>query len=140
MLASKEMTKGSANLKLATLSIALSICLIAILFIESSRPPLEILGQVPGLDKAAHFLAFGVLALLLCMVSFSVRGNPYIPLFSTPSLIVILLGIAEEGYQMTVTGRVASLLDLMADICGAVFVIFLLNRSRLLNKLKILLS
>lgn len=50
------------------------------------------------------------------------------PLFSMPLAIVIVSGIIEESYQMFIPGRTASLLDLLADICGAVFAILIANR------------
>ena len=85
-----------------------------------------------GLDKVAHFLAFFGLGLLVCALSFKLTPRPVIPLFSMPLLIVILSGIIEESYQMLVPGRAASLLDLLADICGALFAIILANRAALL--------
>ena len=101
---------------------------ITTLLIESSQPPLPLLGEVYGLDKVAHFLAFSVLGLLVCALSFKLTPRPAIPLFSMPLLIVTLSGIIEESYQMLVPARAASLLDLLADICGALFAIILANR------------
>jgi VanZ family protein len=49
-------------------------------------------------------------------------------LFSIPLLIVILSGIIEESYQMLIPGRASDLLDLLADVCGALFAIILANR------------
>jgi VanZ family protein len=97
------------------------------LFVESSQPSLPLLGAVEGLDKAAHFLAFGVLGLLVYGLSFTLTPKTAIPLFSMPLLIAILSGIIEESYQMFVPGRTASLLDLLADVCGAACAIVLAN-------------
>lgn len=121
------MAKIKGNRKLAMLFILLSIGWIAMLFTESSQPPAPIMGEVPGLDKLAHFVAFGVLAFFLCVVTFCITDKPSVPLFSMPLLVSTLSGILEEGYQMTVPGRTGSLLDLTANLCGAVFVIFLVN-------------
>ena len=98
------------------------------LFAESSQPPAKIMGEISGLDKVAHFVAFGVLALLLCAASFSLNGKPGIPLLSAPFLITALSGIIEEGYQMTVPGRAGSLEDLMADVSGAMLAVLVVNR------------
>jgi VanZ family protein len=106
----------------------LIVGLIAGLLIESSQPPLALLGEVQGLDKVAHFTAFSALGLLACILSFKLGTRPAIPLFSMPLLIVTLSGILEETYQMFVPGRAASILDLIADICGALFAIFVANR------------
>jgi VanZ family protein len=43
------------------------------------------------------------------------------------STIVTLFGIIEESYQMLIPGRQSDLLDLLADICGALFAIVLAN-------------
>jgi VanZ family protein len=122
------MTTSNSNYKPAILLSLLIVGWIAALLIESSQPPLPILGKVQGLDKVAHFLAFSGLGLLVCSLSFKLSPKPSIPLISIPLLIVTLFGIIEESYQMFVPGRAASLLDLLADICGAVCAIILANR------------
>ncbi len=99
---------------------------IAILFIESSQPPLALLGE-HNLDKVAHFLAFTCLTFLICSLSFKLQPKLAIRLFSWPLLIAILIGITEESYQLQVPGRSADPLDLLADICGALFAILLAN-------------
>jgi hypothetical protein len=107
---------------------------IAILFIESSQPPAAFMAKVPGLDKIAHFLAFGILGLLICAVSFRLNPRPTIPLFSLPLAVVALSGIIEESYQLFIPGRTASLPDLLADVCGAIFSIVLANRMARLSR------
>jgi VanZ family protein len=129
--------KGIHELKSKAISILLSLLIFAFvvaLLIESSRPPLPIFGEVEGLDKVAHFLAFSALGVLACVLSFTISPKPAIPLFSIPLLIVTLSGIIEESYQMFVPGRAASLLDLLADVCGALCAIFLVNRVALLMR------
>ncbi len=122
------MTTSISNRKITILLSLLIAGCIAMLLIESSQPPLPLLGEVQGLDKVAHFLAFSVLGLLVCALSFKLRPRPAIPLFSIPLLIVTLSGIIEESYQMFIPGRAADLLDLLADILGALFAIILANR------------
>jgi len=122
------MTKSTSNHKPTILLILLIVGWIATLLIESSQPPLPILGEVHGLDKAVHFLAFGGLGLLVCTLSFKLRPKPAIPLLSFPLLIVTLFGVIEESYQVLVPGRTADLLDLLADVSGALFAIILANR------------
>lgn len=114
--------------KSALLLSLLIIGFVTALLIESSQPPLPILGEVQGLDKVAHFLAFSTLGALACALSFVLSSKPTIPLLSMPLLIVTLSGIIEESYQMLIPGRAASLLDLLADICGALFAIIIANR------------
>lgn len=108
---------------------------LAVLFIESSQPPAAFMAEVPGLDKIAHFLAFGVLGLLVCALSFRLNPRPAIPLFSMPLAVVALSGVIEESYQLFIPGRTASLPDLLADICGAMFAIVLANRIARLSRI-----
>ena len=108
------------------------LCLLIIIWIiatliEASGPPLPLLNKAPHLDKAAHFLAFSGLGLLACALTFKLSPTPAIPLLSIPLLMVTLFGIIDEAFQMLIPGRKADLLDLLADICGALFAIFLAN-------------
>lgn len=121
------MITSNSNLKPIILISLLIFGWITTLLIESSQPPLPLFGEVRGLDKVAHFLAFSGLGLLVCALSFKLSPRPAIPLFSIPFLIVTLSGIIEESYQLFVPGRAAELLDLLADICGALFAIILAN-------------
>jgi VanZ family protein len=102
------------------------------LLIESSQPPLPLLGELEGLDKLAHFLAFNVLGLLVFALSFKLNPKLSIPFFSMPFLIVTLSGVIEESYQMFVPGRAASILDFLADVLGAMCAILIANRLALL--------
>jgi VanZ family protein len=126
------MNESNSNYKLTILLSLFIVGWIAGLLIESSQPSLQILGEVQGLDKVAHFLAFSGLGLLVCALSFNLCPRAAIPLFSMPLLFVTLSGIIEESYQLFVPGRAADLLDLLADFCGAACAIILANRVALL--------
>lgn len=128
-------SKSNRSIKTVLILILLIIGWISALFIESSQPPLPLLGEVAGLDKVAHFLAFSGLGLLVCGLFFTLRPRTVIPFFSAPLLVVTLLGVIEECYQMMIPTRAASLWDLVADVCGALFAIFLANRIARLNRL-----
>jgi len=104
------------------------------LFIESSKPSAAILGLLPQLDKVAHFFAFGLLGYMLCALSYQLKPKPTIQFFSMPLLVVLLTGILEESYQLIVPGRTASLVDLSADLLGAIFAIAIANRTSFLNR------
>jgi VanZ family protein len=124
--------KQTSNHKPTLFLSLLIVGLILGLLIESSQPPLPLFVEVKGLDKAAHFLAFGIFGLLVCGLWFNIRTKPTIPLFSMPLLCVTLFGVIEESYQMFIPGRSASLLDLLADICGAACAIIIANRVAVL--------
>jgi VanZ family protein len=130
------MAKFKGSRKVAILFTAISIVWIGVLFTESSQPPAQIMGEIYGLDKLAHFVAFGILAFFICIVSFSLNGSASIPVMSAPFFVAALSGVIEEGYQMTVPYRAGSLQDLIADICGAMFVVYLINRTGCLKYLK----
>jgi hypothetical protein len=108
---------------------------ISILFFESTRPSAEFLGLIPHLDKVAHFGAFSILGLLVCGLSLKLSPKPRIPIFSMPLVAVSLCGVFEECFQMFVPGRVASILDVLADIGGAIFAILLINHLKKWGKM-----
>ncbi len=121
------MSKSNTNRIPALFLSLLIIGLMISLLIESSGPPLAIMGQIQHLDKLAHFLAFSGLGLLVCALAFTLNPVPAIPLLSMPLLIVGLFGILEESFQMLIPGRQFDLLDLLADISGAIFAITIAN-------------
>ncbi|WP_262964962.1 VanZ family protein [Methylobacter psychrophilus] len=121
------MSKSNINRKTTLFLSLLIIGLMASLLIESSGPPLAIMGQIQHLDKLAHFLAFSGLGLLVCALAFTLNPVSAIPLLSIPLLAVGLFGIIEESFQMLIPGRQFDLLDLLADICGALFAITIAN-------------
>ncbi|MDX8127143.1 VanZ family protein [Methylomonas sp. OY6] len=131
------MAHTERNRNLAMVFIVSSVAWIAILFIESSQPPAAIMGEVSGLDKVAHFLAFGVLALLVFGASFNLGLGRHLPAFFMPLLIVTVIGVADELYQLSNPSRAFELLDLVADISGAVICLYvykLILKSRLMRR------
>jgi VanZ family protein len=118
------------NRKLAGLFILLSIAWIGVLFAESSQQPAKIMGEVTGLDKLAHFAAYGLLAVLI-YAAFYCLCDRVSPIVWFPLVIVLLIGGAEELYQTLIPDRSASLYDFLADMCGALLGIKLANRVAL---------
>ena len=111
-------------------TIILSILILGLmttLIIEASQPPLPILGKVNNLDKVAHFSAYSCLSILICALYLKISTKERIPLFSAPLLITSVYGLIEEIYQSFVPSRSASVYDLLADISGAIFAIFIAN-------------
>lgn len=92
---------------------------------EPPRPDLEI----PGLDKAAHFVLYAGLAGLVSLglgrarnpVSARVR-------FYAPIAFAIFYGLTDEIHQYFVPHRAFDLLDLVADGFGALTVQVVLFR------------
>jgi VanZ family protein len=81
------------------------------------QPPL----QFPNSDKLFHALEFGALG---TMLSRALKGslpglNPWL-VFMITTVCAALVGGCDEYFQQFVPGRESSLLDLAADVTGAV--------------------
>ncbi|MEZ4653197.1 MAG: VanZ family protein [Candidatus Eisenbacteria bacterium] len=88
-----------------------------ILFL-SSRPGLT--GHLPWrhLDKVAHFSEYAALGGLIFRALRLSGGRPRDSVLATWGLIAVL-AMADEGLQSRIPGRVSSLADWLADVCGA---------------------
>ena len=86
-----------------------------------------------GLDKAAHFFVFGLLATLFC------RYNPRTSLRLSQGLLAItltsLFGLSDELHQSVNPERTFELADLAADIAGAIVAILLYQKSTFYRRL-----
>ena len=80
-----------------------------------------------GLDKAAHFFVFGLLATLFC------RYDPQTALRLSQGLLAItltsLFGLSDELHQSVNPARTFELADLAADIAGAIVAILVYQKS-----------
>lgn len=88
----------------------------ALLFTLTSIPNPS-LPSVPGGDKAAHAIMYGVLA-ALALHAWPPRRRP---LGSRLLLLVVIAGLAaaDEWHQLYIAGRSADVLDWVADMGGA---------------------
>lgn len=79
---------------------------------------------IPGLDKAAHFCIYGLLAasVVLAHSSVSRTKNPRRVCLAT-LVVCLLFGISDEFHQSFIPGRFVSGADVLADMAGAVAVI-----------------
>jgi VanZ family protein len=87
-------------------------------------------------DKFLHFVAFGVLGILV----YRSFANTYWSLITKNAtilsiLLTIIYGASDEFHQYHVPGRYASVFDWIADIIGAIFFILLYKwiHSRLIK-------
>ena len=67
------------------------------------------------LDKAAHFLFYGFLGVL---VAFGWRWSQRWPAIIWPVVLAIGVGTADELHQRTVPGRSSEIVDWFADVAG----------------------
>ncbi len=94
----------------------------ALIFVLSAQPDLRVVPDHALLDlvvrKLGHFMAFGVLALLLWH---ALRGTP--PLSRQPwagaAILTILYAVTDEAHQGFVAGRHTSATDVGIDALGA---------------------
>lgn len=87
----------------------------AALFLLSEWRPSGGTPDVPGIDKAAHFLLYGVLGAALH------RGGTQGPVrIEVPILLAVgaAYGAADEWHQAFVPGRNPSVFDWMTDVAG----------------------
>jgi VanZ family protein len=89
----------------------------ALLFYLSSQR--AILPETRGWDKVAHFLAYGLLGLLIARALHGGSGPVRVRLALAAVALATLYGASDELHQRFVPGRDASLLDLAADLLGA---------------------
>lgn len=95
------------------------------------------LPPLPGIDKLAHFLAYGVLAAATLFVfteQWKGRRSGLV-IFAT-TVFCLLYGISDEFHQSFVPGRAPSLVDILADSAGAVLACLLWLRMRSMMKVR----
>jgi len=116
-----------SNSRNLLLLLFISTGLIVAIFIESSQPPLAIFGQISGLDKVAHFMAFGLLASLLYLIIKSLKTHKWFSPFVITIGLITTIGLSDELYQLLNPDRAFDMYDLLADISGAWFFVILLK-------------
>ncbi len=94
---------------------------LVLIYLESSQPPPKIFGQIPGIDKVAHFIAYGLLGLMLATLLNLINHYKKIPVLPLVVSLVVLAGMFDEAHQAFVPGRNSDSWDLLADFCGGSF-------------------
>lgn len=112
-----------------------AVLYMGILFFVSAQSTLP---QVPGafgFDKLQHFLAYGVLGLLLLRAVQMSKGWT-LKTYGLALFFASLYGVSDEIHQKFVPGRSADPLDWMSDTLGAAIalMIFFLIRDYLSKK------
>ena len=112
---------------LQSLSMLLAIAWAGVIFYLSSQPGMDIPPPFPHMDKLLHALAFGLLGFL-------VLGGlrPGKDGYSRGQLLLAIAiagiyGVLDEVHQRFVPGRMPDVLDVMADLVGAVLGVYLLH-------------
>lgn len=115
------------RIRKAILRWAPALAWMACIFFLSSRSDLanatdSAIGEVVLL--AAHFVGYGVLAILLAHALALPRRNRAIA-----CMLAVLYGVTDEFHQSFTPGRSASAADLLADLLGALGGVYLMGHS-----------
>lgn len=93
-----------------------------IIFFQSSFPSPEQVPRFPFADKIMHFVAYGILGVLICRAAFNLNGlrGRWMLVFLIGVLGSTLYGLSDEWHQSFVPGRSCDAADVMADFVGAI--------------------
>jgi len=112
-----------------TLGIVLFIYWVTLLILTST--PAQELPKVDISDKVVHFGAYFVLAILFQLYVFISKGesvfNGKIKTYVLTIIVLTLYGAFDEIHQAFIPGRVADLVDFIADTLGVVTAVLLLT-------------
>ncbi len=103
----------------------MSCILMAAIFIQSSYPPLKILALFPGLDKAAHFIVFCILTLLILSALHHLNDLRKFPVMLSALILAFTAGLLDELHQSFVPERNANFFDLLSNLSGSLLAITL---------------
>jgi len=97
-----------------------------LIFVQSSFPSIESAPELPFSDKMLHFFAYAVLGALFLRAyqTLRIKSNPILLLILS-ILSSSLYGISDELHQHFVPSRSAEWMDILADVLGSVFGVFI---------------
>lgn len=104
--------------------------MLAAIYFESSLPPPKIFGEIEGLDKIAHFMAYGLLGALIVSVLKIIRDGKNTTNIIITTTLVLAAGMMDEFHQSFTPARNVDGLDLLADIIGGLLFSILAQQYR----------
>ena len=97
-----------------------------LIFLQSSFPSIESVPELPYSDKLLHFFAYAVLGALFLRAYRTLRIRDNLKLLIMLSILSSsLYGISDELHQYFVPCRSAEWMDIVADLLGSVFGVFI---------------
>jgi hypothetical protein len=101
-----------------------------LIFLQSSRPSLNITPDWPFIDKVLHFVAYALLGALFLRAFNTTRIKHNLKLLIMLSVILSsLYGISDEIHQSFVPYRTADAMDALADILGSIAGVYLYQKT-----------
>lgn len=100
------------------------IMVMGTIFLLSHQPGGTLdLGRIPGFDKLAHMVAYGVLAGTV-ILAHQPAAREFLPLWVAIRAVLVCLGygLLDEWHQSFIPGRFVSAGDVVADVLGAALV------------------
>ncbi len=96
------------------------------LWLLSAMPASQMAGgEIPHLDKVAHFLLYAGFASLIVRAVSHLSTFTLWRVLGVSWALAVGYGVVDEWHQSYVPGRHADPLDLVADALGAAFALFL---------------
>jgi VanZ family protein len=96
-----------------------------LIFIQSSYPSIKRAPELPYFDKVLHCIAYALLGALFFRAFKTTRIKNKVNLLWVLSVLLSsLYGIGDEIHQYFVPYRSADLMDVLADILGAVMGVY----------------
>ena len=99
------------------------------LFTATHYPRVGVPGEIPQSDKAIHFAAFGLLALLLWQ-RLATRGKPLTTGSVWIAAAVLVVYATLDEYTQQLVGRYTDLADWIANVAGILCVLAVLELRR----------
>ncbi|MDY6792293.1 MAG: VanZ family protein [Thermodesulfobacteriota bacterium] len=97
-----------------------------LIFLQSSFPPIESVPELPYSDKVLHFIAYAILGALFFRAYSSLQVSKHLnALIILSVLSSSLYGISDEIHQYFVPYRNFSYFDILADMLGSLFGVFI---------------
>lgn len=97
-----------------------------LIYIQSDYPSPEKLPSFKFMDKVLHFVAYGVMGILFYRAYQTLRIKNHRQILILLSVVsASLYGISDEIHQHFIPYRNADILDVIADILGAICCVYL---------------
>jgi len=104
------------------------------LFLYLANKPPAIISSGGYNDKLLHFLAYGLLALLLYIpFKYNIKLKYHIVIFIISFFLTVSFGLIDEIHQSYIPIRTFDLKDLLADSIGAITMLFVIKIFEILK-------